>query len=206
MGLATISIAQGKIYEPSKNVVKDLQLERLDNSLEIKLKKLEGFREQTSTQPQVKPISDIAVNLVKEFEGFADSAYVDTDGTPVIGYGLSTIAGKPVQLGDRISPLQAENALKHQLQEIHQELDKIVQVNLSDRQFSALASISFNVGINSIKDSTLVKKINAEDYAGAANEFLRWDKANLQGTLVQMPGLTRRRQAERQLFLDSNRF
>lgn len=204
MGLATISIAEGKIYEPSKNVVKDLQLERLDNSLEIKLKKLEGFRPQTPAQPQVKPISDIAVNLVKEFEGFADRAYVDTDGTPVIGYGLSKIAGKPVQLGDRIEPLQAEIALKHQLQEIYQELNKIVQVNLSDRQFSALASISFNVGINSIKDSTLVRKINAEDYAGAANEFLRWDKANLQGTLVQMPGLTRRREAERQLFLRFN--
>ena len=94
--------------------------------------------------------------------------------------------------------------MKHQLQEIYQELDKIVQVNLSDRQLSALASISFNVGINSIKDSTLVKKINVEDYAGAANEFLRWDKANLQGSLVQMPGLTRRRQAERQLFLKFN--
>ena len=204
MGLATISIAEGKIYEPSKNVVKDLQLERLDNSLAIKIKKLEGFREQTSTKPQAKPISDIAVNLVKEFEGFADQAYIDTDGTPVIGYGLSRIAGKPVQLGDRISPIQAEIALKHQLQEIYQELDKIVQVNLSDRQLSALASISFNVGINSIKDSTLVKKINVEDYAGAANEFLRWDKANLQGSLVQMPGLTRRRQAERQLFLRFN--
>lgn len=204
MGLATISIAEGKIYEPSKNVVKDLQLERLDNSLAIKIKKLEGFREQTSTKPQAKPISDIAVNLVKEFEGFADQAYIDTDGTPVIGYGLSRIAGKPVQLGDRISPIQAEIALKHQLQEIYQELDKIVQVNLSDRQLSALASISFNVGINSIKDSTLVKKINVEDYAGAANEFLRWDKANLQGSLVQMPGLTRRRQAERQLFLKFN--
>ena len=54
MGLATISIAEGKIYEPSKNVVKDLQLERLDNSLAIKIKKLEGFREQTSTKPQAK--------------------------------------------------------------------------------------------------------------------------------------------------------
>ncbi len=202
MGLASISIAEDQIYEPSKNVVKDLQLERLDNSLAIKIKKIEGFKAQTLQKTQPQAISDTAVNLIKEFEGFADQAYIDTDGTPVIGYGLSRIAGKPVQIGDRISPLQAEIALKHQLQEIHQELDKIVQVNLSDRQLSALASISFNVGVNSIKNSTLVKKINAEDYAGAANEFLRWDKANLRGTLVQMPGLTRRRHAERQLFLD----
>jgi len=69
---------------------------------------------------------------------------------------------------------------------------------------SALASISFNVGINSIKTSTLIRKVNAKDYAGAANEFLRWDKANLRGRLVQMPGLARRRQAERQLFLEQS--
>ncbi len=204
MGLASISIAEGKIYEPSKNVVKDLQLERLDNSLATKIKKLEGFKQQTPRKLQPQPISDTTVNLIKEFEGFEAQAYIDTDGTPVIGYGLSRIAGQPVQIGDRIDPKQAEIALNHHLQEIHRELDKIVQVDLSDRQFSALASISFNVGINSIKSSTLVKKINAEDYTGAANEFLRWDKANLRGRLVQMPGLTRRRQAERQLFLDSS--
>jgi GH24 family phage-related lysozyme (muramidase) len=46
-----------------------------------------------------------------------------------------------------------------------------------------------------------VRKINTKDYTGAADEFLRWDKANLQGALVQMPGLSRRRAAERQLFL-----
>ncbi|MGB5715205.1 MAG: lysozyme, partial [Waterburya sp.] len=129
-------------------------------------------------------------------------AYIDTDGTPVIGYGLSRIAGKPVRIGDRISPTEADTALNNHLEEIHRELDQMVKVSLSEQQLSALASISFNVGINSIKKSTLVKKINEEDYAGAANEFLRWDKANLGGRLVQMPGLTRRRYAERQLFLE----
>jgi lysozyme len=205
LGLATMSMAESKIYEPSmaNNVVKDLQLERLDNSLTNKLKKSEAYIAPTPIKPQVKPVSQIALNLIKEYEGFKDYAYIDTDGTPVIGYGLSRIGGIPVQIGDRISTTQADAALNSHLREIHRELDKVIKVKLSDRQFSALASISYNVGVDSIKTSTLVKKINAQDYTGAADEFLRWDKANLQGTLVQLPGLTRRRTAERQLFLSS---
>jgi lysozyme len=201
-----MSMAESKIYEPSMahNVVKDLQLERLDDSLTIKLKKSESYIAPTPIRPQAKPVSKIAISLIKEYEGFKDYAYIDTDGTPVIGYGLSRIGGIPVQIGDRISSTQADAALNSHLQEIHRELDKVIKVDLSDRQLSALASISFNVGIDSIKSSTLVAKINAKDYPGAADEFLRWDKANLQGTLVQMPGLTRRRVAERQLFLNQS--
>jgi len=200
-----MSMAESKIYEPSMahNVVKDLQLERLDDSLTNKLKKSESYIAPTPIKPQTKPVSQIAINLIKEYEGFKDYAYIDTDGTPVIGYGLSRIGGIPVQIGDRISTTQADAALNSHLREIHRELDKVIKVKLSDRQLSALASISYNVGVDSIKTSTLVKKINAQDYSGAADEFLRWDKANLQGALVQLPGLTRRRTAERQLFLSS---
>ena len=206
LGLTTISIAESKIYEPSNNLVKDLQLEKLDNSLAINLRNAETYIAPTPTEqpPEPKPVSDIALNLIKEFEGFKDYAYIDTDGTPVIGYGLSRINGEPVQIGDRISPTEADAALNAHVQEINQELDKVVKVELSDRQLSALASLSYNVGVGAIKSSTLLRKINAKDYAGAADEFLRWDKANLQGRLVQMPGLTRRRAAERQLFLQNS--
>lgn len=147
------------------------------------------------------PISAKVVDLIKEFEGFETQAYVDTDGTPVIGYGLSKIAGKSVQIGDRISPLEADKALNAQLQEIQRQLNSSVKVKLTEAQLGALTSLSFNVGVDSVKQSTLVKKLNVGDYTGAANEFLRWDKANVEGSLVQLPGLTRRRQAERQLFL-----
>jgi lysozyme len=206
LGLTTMSMAESRIYEPSmaNNVVKDLQLERLDDSLTVKLKKSEGYIAPTPIKPQAKPVSKLAINLIKEYEGFKDYAYIDTDGTPVIGYGLSRIGGIPVQIGDRISSTQADAALNSHLQEIHRELDKVIKVDLSDHQLSALASISYNVGVDSIKSSTLVAKINAKDYPGAAEEFLRWDKANLQGTLVQLPGLTRRRAAERQLFLNQS--
>ena len=206
LGLTTMSIAESKIYEPSSDVFKDMQLERLDDSLAINLRNIEEYTPPTpiELQPKVKPVPEIAINLVKEFEGFKDYAYIDTDGTPVIGYGLSRIDGVPVKIGDRISPSEADAALNAHLEEIQQELDKVVEVDLCDRQLSALASISFNVGVGAIKKSTLLRKINAEDYAGAANEFLRWDKANMRGRLVQLPGLSRRRAAERKLFLSSN--
>jgi lysozyme len=204
LGLTTISIAESKIYEPSNKVVKDLQLERLDDSLTTKLKKSETYIAPTPIEPQPKPVSKFAINLIKEFEGFKDYAYIDTDGTPVIGYGLSRIGGLPVQIGDRISPTQADAALNAHLREIDRELAEVIKVDLSDRQLSAVISLAYNVGVEGIKSSTLVEKINAEDYVGAADEFLRWDKANMQGALLQMPGLTRRRAAERQLFLTSN--
>ena len=204
VSLATISIAESKIQRPSERFVKDIQLQRLNDSLSINLEiePVNDSRPKPSPQSFPQPVSDTAVNFIKEFEGFKGYAYIDTDGTPVIGYGLSKIAGKPVRLGDRITTHQAEVALKAHLQEIDKELSQILKVNLSDRQKSALASIAFNVGINAIKNSTLLRKINAKDFAGAANEFLRWDKANIRGRLVQMPGLARRRTAERELFLD----
>lgn len=206
LGLTTLSFAEDqKPYEKS-NVVKDIQLQRLDDFLEQDVKEIESQVIEKSPQKVLKTpipqtISPVALNLIKEFEGFENQAYIDTDGTPVIGYGLSNVSGKSVQIGDRISVEQANAALNDQMQEIQRELNKAIKVELSDRQFSALVSLAFNVGVKQIQDSTLVKKINLGDCAGAANEFLRWDKANVGGKLVQLPGLTRRRQAEKQLFL-----
>ena len=207
IGLTTLSFAADKIPDPQSHVVHKIQLQKLDRSLEVDLKNLETETRKTPKKTSLKkatpkPISPVAINLIKEFEGFEEQAYIDTDGAAVIGYGLSRIGGQPVQVGDRISAEQANAALKAQVREIQRELDRAIKVNLSDRQLSALASLSFNVGVDYVAESTLVRKINAEDYAGAANEFLRWDKANVGGALVSMPGLTKRREAERQLFLE----
>jgi len=202
-----MSFAGDQIPQGRSETLKDIQLQRLNKSLALNLKHLENEVIDASSETNLnssisRPIPTVAINLVKEFEGFKNQAYIDTDGTPVIGYGLSKIAGQSVQLGDQISVEQAEQALKHQMEVIQDELQTVIKVKLSDRQLSAIASLAFNAGVNSIKDSTLVRKINTQDYDGAANEFLRWDKANVRGSLVQLPGLSRRRQAERQLFLE----
>ena len=210
IGLTTLSFAADKIPNRQSHIVNKIQLQKLNQSLAVDLRHTESATLPTPTKTipkkaTSKPISPVAINLIKKFEGFEAQAYIDTDGSTVIGYGLSQIGGKPVQVGDRISAEQANTALKAQLQEIQQKLDRAIKVNLSDRQLSALASLSFNVGVDYVSQSTLVRKINAEDYTGAASEFLRWDKANVGGALVPMPGLTRRREAERQLFLEGQR-
>ena len=232
LGLATLSITEDGTYLNYGNTLKNIQAQKLEGSFSKRfdISNLFSSVAQTNPQPldshgispsvaeialvnknpspasqtetQSIPISPHVMELIKEFEGFEEQAYIDTDGTPVIGYGLSKIAGKPVQIGDRISSTEADAALKRQLQEIQQQLKSSIKVELSEKQLSALSSLSFNVGVDFIKQSTLVQKLNAGDYNGAADEFLRWDKANVSGRLVQLPGLTRRRQAERQLFLD----
>ena len=141
------------------------------------------------------------LDLIREFEGFRSQAYRDSNGSPVIGYGLSKVAGKKVRIGDRISAHQAEAALKAEVKAIQEQIKSIVEVELTPHQLGALTSFAFNTGFYGLKRSTLLRKLNAGDYHGAANEFLRWNKAHFRGRLVPLAGLTKRRQAERKLFL-----
>ena len=155
----------------------------------------------TEVQALQLAVSNKTMMIVKEFEGFRASAYLDTDGTPVIGYGQSRINGKKVRLGDRISAEAAEIALEKELQLIQTEILETVAVNINEHQLGALSSLAFNTGIHALKGSTLIKKLNQQNYLGAANEFPRWNKANIKGKLVRMEGLSRRRHREKQLFL-----
>lgn len=141
------------------------------------------------------------VNLVKEFEGFSAQAYLDTSGLPVVGYGQTKINGKTVRMGQYITQAQAEVALQHELDRLQKVVLSHVQVDLNPHQLAALTSLVYNAGIRILTNSTLVRKLNAGDYAGAAREFPRWNKANKGGRLVVFPGLTRRRIAEQRLFV-----
>jgi lysozyme len=76
-------------------------------------------------------------------------------------------------------------------------VNKLVTYTINQNQFDALVDFSFNLGLGNLGSSTLLKKLNAGDIKGAAEEFLRWDKA---GGKV-LAGLTKRRKAERDLFL-----
>lgn len=73
----------------------------------------------------------------------------------------------------------------------------MVEVPLNQNQFDALASFTYNLGETNLSSSTLLKKLNAKDYTGASNEFLKWNRAG--GKVLN--GLVRRREAERNLFL-----
>ena len=141
-------------------------------------------------------ISNEGINLIKQFEGCVLSAYKCPAGFWTIGYGHT----KNVKQGMKITKEQATNLLKDDLKTYENYVNKYVKVKLNQNQFDALVSFAFNCGGGALKSSTLLKKLNKGDYEGAANELLRWNKAN--GKVLA--GLTRRRKAEKALFLKQN--
>lgn len=143
--------------------------------------------------------------IIKAFESLELVAYPDpgTGGAPwTIGWGHT---GPEVKPGLTWTQAQAEQALSNDLAQFERDVTQLVKVEINQNQFDALVSFAFNVGSDidaddiaeGLGDSTLLKKLNAGDYDGAADEFPKWNKAA--GKVLK--GLTRRRNAERDLFL-----
>lgn len=145
--------------------------------------------------------SDKGLALIKQSEGFRGNAYPDpaTGGKPyTIGNGTTVYpSGMPVKLGDKVTEQQAEAYLGNDVKKFEAAVSNAIKVKLTQGQFDALVSFTYNVGPANMASSTLIKKLNAGDVKGAADEFLRWNKAA--GKV--MAGLTTRRAAERALFL-----
>ncbi|WP_100134973.1 lysozyme [Enterobacter hormaechei] len=142
--------------------------------------------------------SDKGIALIKQFEGCKLTAYQDSVGVWTIGYGWTQpVDGKPIRAGMTIKQETAERLLKTGLVSYESDVSRLVKVSLTQGQFDALVSFTYNLGARSLSTSTLMRKLNAGDYAGAADEFLRWNKAG--GKVLN--GLARRREAERALFL-----
>lgn len=122
-------------------------------------------------------------------EGYREAAYRPVPGdVPTIGFG--TTAG--VQMGDRIEPVQALVRKLADVQQFEGALKRCVRVPLHQHEYDAFLSLAYNIGSGAFCGSTLVRKLNAGDYAGACAEILRWDR--FQGQPLR--GLTLRRQAE----------
>lgn len=134
------------------------------------------------------------LKLIKSFEGFSPLEYTCVAGKRTIGYGHVLRAGECYPAG--VTEAEAETLLLDDVAEAEQTVIDLVEVPLSANQFDALVSFVFNVGWRKFAGSTLLKKLNAADYDGAAAEFLRWKYAG--GTVIN--GLLRRRIAEKKLF------
>lgn len=142
--------------------------------------------------------SEKGIALIKQFEGCKLTAYQDSVGVWTIGYGWTQpVDGKPIRAGMTIKQETAERLLNTGLVSYESDVSRLVKVGVTQGQFDALVSFTYNLGARSLSTSTLLRKLNAGDYAGAADEFLRWNKAG--GKVLN--GLTRRREAERALFL-----
>jgi lysozyme len=138
-------------------------------------------------------ISLDGIALVKQFEGCKLEAYDDGGGVQTIGYGHTD----GVREGQACTQEQADCWLSGELAKIAQWLDKTLAIDVSQKQFDALCSFVYNVGEGAFLKSTLLRKLNAGDIAGAAAEFQKWDHDN--GRVVA--GLTKRRAAEARLFM-----
>ena len=137
-------------------------------------------------------ISKTGLDLIKNFEGLYLNAYRCPAGVPTIGYGHT--AG--VAMGQTITQQQADDYLRRDVRQFERAVSRLARVPLTQGQFDALVSFAFNLGEGALAQSTLLRLLNAGDYAGAAAQFDRWNKA---GGRV-LPGLVRRRAAERALF------
>lgn len=135
---------------------------------------------------------EMAKQLIKNFEGLYLHAYYCPAGILTIGYGHVVKANEP----KTITKEQAELYLDADIKKAVSAL-RMVKVPINEKQQSALISFIFNLGAGALATSTLLRLLNKNDYAGAANQFGRWIKAKGK----TLPGLVRRREAERKLFV-----
>lgn len=134
-----------------------------------------------------------ALAMTESFEGCRLQAYQDSTGVWTIGYGHT----RGVFRGMTCSQAQAETWLEEDVRKASHAVEMLVHVQLTQGEFDALTDFAFNCGPGKLLGSTMLRKLNAGDYAGAAAEFVKWDKAG--GVVVA--GLLRRRYAEQKEFL-----
>ena len=143
-------------------------------------------------------VSTAGLELIKSFEGLRLSPYRCSAGVPTIGFGSTFYEdGARVKMGDpEITIERAEQLLLHSLRGFCAGVNKSVRVPLEQPMFDALVSFSYNLGLGNLRASTLLMKLNRGEYEEIYEQFLRWNKAGGRA----LPGLTRRRIAEAELF------
>jgi lysozyme len=136
--------------------------------------------------------SQHCIDMIKHFEGLKLEAYQCVGDVWSVGYGHT----KGVIEGDKITQDQADQWLLSDLHMVETHMQRMIKVTLNQHQWDALVSWCFNLGCGSLRRSTMLLVINANDLEGVTKELIRWNKAN--GKVSK--GLERRRKAEAHLF------
>lgn len=136
----------------------------------------------------MRKINDEGIALIKQWEGLRLKAYQCSAGRWTIGYG-HTATARP---GMSISQIDADRLLLQDISTAEVEVSRAVDVTLTDNQFAALVSWTYNVGADAMRKSTLIRKLNAGDFGSVLSELTRWNKVNGKPN----KGLTNRRAAE----------
>ena len=145
-------------------------------------------------------ISENGLKLIKKFEGLSLKPYLCSAGIPTIGFGNTFYENmKKVTLQDETITEERADSLFNFLVTTNfvNVVNRLVIVDINQNQFDALVSFVYNLGSGNFEKSTLLKKVNQEDFIGASLEFEKWNRAG--GKVLN--GLTKRRLAEKELFL-----
>lgn len=137
--------------------------------------------------------SEAGIELIKEFEGFEPEPYLDVGGLGTIGYGHLIRKGEHFT---RLTETEATHLLVKDITYAENCIEQHVTAELEQYEFDALVSFIYNLGCGNFARSTLRKMLNAENFANASNEFVKWNRVN--GKVIK--GLVRRRAAERAMF------
>ena len=138
-------------------------------------------------------ISQTGLALIKHFEGYFPKPYLCPAGVKTIGYGHVIWPGETYT---HLTESQATQLLLKDLYQAERAVKRLIKTALTQGQFDALVSFTFNLGSGSLQRSTLRRKINRGDHKDAPAEFLKWSKCH--GRVLR--GLLRRRQAEARLY------
>lgn len=145
-------------------------------------------------------LSAAGLAFIAAQEGFRAAVYEDAAGVATIGFGHALRPGE--DFPDGISRDAALALLRRDAAEADAAVLRLVTAALTQAEFDALVSFTFNEGSGHFARSTLLARLNAGDFAGAAEQFLAWDKVVVNGVASVSAGLARRRRAERALFRD----
>lgn len=165
--------------------------------------------------PSDADVLALAKPLIKGFEGYSATPYLCAAGVQTIAWGTTRYpSGKPVARTDYPAGIPEDFAnvcLVSSMLRVRGDLAKILKAVPTVHQAAALLCLTYNIGVGlhdgvkgDFADSTLLDKFNDGDIAAAAEQFLVWNKAHVNGVLTVLPGLTKRREAERVLFLTAD--
>lgn len=140
----------------------------------------------------MRHVTEEGLNLIKRFEGFISTIYICPAGYPTIGYGHVVLAHERDQFATGITQAEATELLRKDVSIAERAVLRLISVPLTDGQFDALVSFTFNLGAGALQRSTLRRKVNRGEHESVPVELLKWVRA----AGKRLPGLVRRRGAE----------
>lgn len=140
----------------------------------------------------MRHVTEEGLNLIKRFEGFSPTVYICPSGHPTIGYGHVVLAHEKDRFAAGITQAEATDILRKDVGIAERAVLRLIYVPLTDGQFDALVSFTFNLGAGALQRSTLRRQVNRGEHESVPAELMKWVWA----AGKRLPGLVRRRRAE----------